>query len=252
MRRVRVPRLPHRGRIGLGAVSGILWLSYPGLAQTPSGAIETPVEVPLNHHRILGVIPDYQTVENSSQPVAPMTVKEKWHLLLKENTDPFNFASAAFGAGWSQADHENPNYGLGTAAYAERFAAALADGGTQSLFSTGFLACVLHQDPRYFRKGPSSGFPTRVLYSLSRIVITRNDSGVDAFNSSNLGGMVMGIAASNLYYPPASRSGTVMVSRIGTSLFGDAMGNLMSEFWPDVRDRLFHNNRLFHKRNKGT
>jgi hypothetical protein len=210
------------------------------VAQTSSGAFQAPVEVPLNHQRILGVIPDYQTVENSSRPVAPMTVREKWHLLLKQTTDPFNFASAAFGAGWSQADNQTPKYGRGTEAYTERFGAALADGGMQSVFSTGFLACILHQDPRYFRRGPASGFAARVVYSLSRVVITRNDSGEDTFNSSNLGGMVMGIAASNLYYPPASRTRSVMVGRIGTSLFGDAMGNLMSEFWPDVRDRIFH------------
>jgi hypothetical protein len=226
--------------LAITALAGCFWICQDVSGQPFQPASQTPVDVPLNTQRILGVIPDYQTVEDSSQAVAPMSVREKWHLLLKENTDPYNFASAAFGAAWSQSSNGTPKYGHGGIAYVERFGAALGDMGTQSLFSDGFLACVLHQDPRYFRKGPKSGFAARVMYSLSRIVITREDSGKETFNSSNLGGMLMGIGMSNAYYPPASRTGTVMVSRIGTSLTGDAMGNLMSEFWPDVRSRLFH------------
>jgi hypothetical protein len=52
--------------------------------------------------------------------------------------------------------------------------------------------------------------------------------------------MAMGIAASNLYYPVASRNGTVMFSRLWTSMMGGAGGNLMSEFWPDVQQKFFH------------
>jgi hypothetical protein len=57
--------------------------------------------------------------------------------------------------------------------------------------------------------------------------------------------MILGIAASNAYYPAASRTGTVMVGRLGTSLMGGAIGNLMSEFWPDVQ-------RMLHRKKKET
>jgi hypothetical protein len=96
----------------------------------------------------------------------------------------------------------------------------------------------LHQDPRYFRKGPGSSFVTRVAYSLSRVFITKEDSGTEGFNTSNLLGMAMGIGLSNAYYPPTSRTETVMASRIGTSLIGGCAGNLMSEFWPDIQNRV--------------
>jgi hypothetical protein len=52
-------------------------------------------------------------------------------------------------------------------------------------------------------------------------------------------GMGLGIAASNVYYPSASRSGSVMAGRIETSMFGGVTGNLMSEFWPDIQERFF-------------
>jgi hypothetical protein len=185
-------------------------------------------------------MPDYQTVRDSSNGVTPLTPRQKWSLALKETVDPFNVVNAAVGAAFSQHGNQTPAYGEGGAAYGQRFAAALADFGTQNFFSAGLLATVLHQDPRYYRKGPGFSIPNRILYSISRLVICKQDSGATAFNASGIGGMLMGIAASNLYYPDGSRRGTVMTARISTSLTGGITGNLLSEFWPDLQKKFFH------------
>jgi hypothetical protein len=196
--------------------------------------------VPLNKDRILKIIPNYQTVENSHQNIAPMTPKEKWHLAWKNMIDPFNVSSAALGAVLSQAANATPKYGRGSEALAQRFGAAIGDFGSQSFLSTAVFSTVLHQDPRYFRKGPSSRFWVRVAGSFAQIVVTRQDSGSKAFNASNILGMAAGIGLSNLYYPSASRTGTVMLGRVITSLAADGISNLTSEFWPDVQSKLFH------------
>jgi hypothetical protein len=101
------------------------------------------------------------------------------------------------------------------------------------------LANVFHQDPRYFRKGPQARIFPRILYSITRLVVTPQDSGRPAFNISNIGGMALGIVASNAYYPAASRRGTVMVGRLDTTTLGGVVGNLMSEFWPDLQQKFF-------------
>ena len=188
--------------------------------------------------RIFGVIPNYLTVENPQEHVAPLTVKEKFELFAKETVDPFTFASSAAGAALSQIDNDNPKYGHGAGPYAERFGAAMADVTTQNFFSDAVLASWLHEDPRYFRKGPGSPVVTRIFYAMSRVVITRRDSGKDAFNFSGILGMGMGIALSNAYYPPASINGPEMGSRVGTSLISSALGNLLPEFWPDFKAKL--------------
>jgi hypothetical protein len=119
-----------------------------------------------------------------------------------------------------------------------RLGAALADFSTQNFFSAGLFANILRQDPRYFRMGPSAGILKRVGYSISRLVVARQDSGASAFNASNFLGMSVGIAASNAYYPSSSRTGTVMLGRLSTSLTGGVIGNLTSEFWPDIQRKL--------------
>jgi hypothetical protein len=195
-----------------------------------------PAATALNNDRIMGVIPDFQTVRDPNAAFVPLTPKQKWSLAFKENIDPFNIASAAMAAGFSQLGNQTPKYGEGGAAYGKRFGAALADFGTQNVFSAGLLANLLHQDPRYYRKGPGTSVFKRVLYSASRVVIARQDTGANAFNSSGVGGTVMGILASNLYYPAASRRTEVMLGRLNTSFTGGIIGNLMSEFWPDLQN----------------
>jgi hypothetical protein len=213
-------------------------LPEPAIPATP--VAPAPALTPLNSDRIMGVIPDFQTVRDPNAAFVPLTPKQKWNLAFKENIDPFNIASAAMAAGFSQIGNQTPKYGAGGQAYGKRFGAALADFGTQNVFSAGLLANLLHQDPRYYRKGPATGVLQRVVYSVSRIVIARQDTGAAAFNASGVFGTAMGIAASNLYYPAVSRRASVMLGRLNTSFTGGIMGNLMSEFWPDLQEKFFH------------
>ena len=209
-----------------------------GMPWAPEIAAVRPSSV-FNEDRIMGVLPDYQTVRDTTHWVAPLSARDKWFLAVKETLDPVNIATGLFTAAESQAGKETPKYGEGWANFGKRVYAAQLDFASQNFFSAGVMATILHQDPRYFRRGPQSKFLPRVVYSVSRLFIARQDSGRSAFNGSNIGGMAMGIAASNLYYPAASRNGTVMFDRVWTSLMGGAVGNLMSEFWPDVEQRLF-------------
>jgi len=186
------------------------------------------------------VIPNYLTVENPLQQVAPLTPKQKFALFAKETFDPFTAGSSAAGAALSQIDNDDPKYGHGAGPYAERFGAAVADVTTQNFFSDAVLASLFHEDPRYFRRGPEFGVWYRVGYALSRVVVTRTDQGTERFNYSGTLGMSMGIALSNAYYPDASVNAEEVGYRFATSLAASALGNLLPEFWPDVHQKFFH------------
>jgi hypothetical protein len=218
------------------------------LSQTPAstaGAIEAvPATLPESYQRILGVIPNFQTVSDPTLPYIPLRARDKWKLFVKETVDPFTFASAAAGAALSQIDNDNPKYGYGIKPYLQRFGAAQADVTTQNFFSDAVLASLFHEDPRYFRKGPGYSVAYRIGYGLSRIVITKRDSGRESFNFSGVVGTGMGIALSDAYYPPRSVGGGELESRIVTSLSASALGNLLPEFWPDIKQKFSRRNRL--------
>ena|SRR5271165_204726 len=191
--------------------------------------------------RILGVIPNYQTVNDPTPATPPLTPLQKWTLAARESSDPFTIVAAGLGASISQAHNGDPKYGShGASAFSQRFGAALADETSQNLFSDALLATWLHQDPRYFRKGPGSRVLTRVGYALSRPFVTRMDSGGPSVNWSSLVGTSMGIALSNAYYPPPSVTAGESAMRLISSLGGAALGNLLPEFWPDIRRKFSH------------
>jgi len=216
---------------------------FPQTTPDNPGHARDPAESSTADTRILGVIPNYQTVSNSRQSVSPLSVKQKFGLFARETFDPFIVVSSAAGAALSQADNDHPQYGQGSGPFAERFGAAVADVTTQNFFSDAVLASLLHEDPRYFRKGKEYRFWPRLGYSLSRVVITRTDAGKRSFNYSGVFGMAMGIALSNAYYPARSVNGSVDVTRLGTSLVSAALSNILPEFWPDIRQKFFRRKR---------
>ena len=209
-------------------------------ARTPSPDAAASTDDSVSNDRILGVIPNYLTVEDPTQKIQPLTAKQKFRLFAKETFDPFMGASAAAGAALSQVDNDNPKYGVGAGPYAERFGAAVADITTQNFFQDAVLASLLHEDPRYFRRGPEFGVWYRVGYALSRVVVTRTDAGKSRFNYSGVLGMSAGIALSNAYYPDSSVSGGEVGYRFGTSMVASALSNLLPEFWPDIHQKFFH------------
>jgi len=192
---------------------------------------------PLTDHRLVGVLPDFGTVQ-PDESQAPLTLRQKWNLTVKGTIDPYNLVNAVMTAAFAQDGNQTPKYGEGGAAFGARFGAAVADGATQSILGGVVFAQMLHQDPRYFRLGPGVGIAHRALYSVSRLAIVRTESGKETFNSSGLLGIVGGIGLSNLYYPAASVGSHVMAYRLSTSLTGVVVGNAMSEFVPDL-ERFF-------------
>ncbi len=114
---------------------------------------------PISNDRILGVIPNFQTVSDPTTPYVPLRVHDKWGLFVKESIDPFAFFSAAAGAGISQWHNEDPKYGCRLRTLLQRFGAAQADltSGTESCEECcspsvpEFLRCfLLHVLPRGF------------------------------------------------------------------------------------------------------
>jgi hypothetical protein len=188
--------------------------------------------------RILGLIPNYQTVSDSTRPVAPLTVKEKFQLFVRSTVDPFVLGDVAMGAALSHATRGVPDYGSDRGALGARLGAAYADITSQGALTGAVFPALLHQDPRYFRLGPRAGVLKRIGYSLSRVAVIRTDSGKQAPNWSFLLGTAAAIGLSNVWYPPGDRSTDVMATRGFAITLGSATGNLLPEFWPDIHDRV--------------
>jgi hypothetical protein len=75
----------------------------------------------------------------------------------------------------------------------------------------------------------------RVGYSVSRLLITRTDSGGETFNFSEIVGNGAGAGISDLYYPQRERTRTKTGQKWANQVALDGFFNILKEFWPDIR-----------------
>jgi dipeptidyl aminopeptidase/acylaminoacyl peptidase len=185
--------------------------------------------------RILGFIPEFNTSNDAD--AARLSRKQKLHLAFKGATDPFAFLTAGIDAGLSQQSDDHAGYGQGMQGYGKRFGASYADSFNGAILGNGILPSLLHQDPRYFRKG-SGSFKGRLVYSALSTVRARSDEGRWQPNYSNLLGNLAAGGISNLYYPEADRGAGLTFERALTVSAEGAIGAFLYEFWPDISRKL--------------
>ena len=182
-------------------------------------------------HHILGVVPNYLTVEHRSD-VTPIGARQKFKLVSEDAFDVFNYPYIGVIALFSR------NYGATKSGYLKQYAASWTDITVGNFMTSAVLPSVLHQDPRYFERG-SGGMISRVGYAASRSFITQSDRGHAQLNISELGGNMAAAGFSNVYYPRAQRTLSATASRWATQMLWDTLASEAKEFWPDVRHK-FH------------
>jgi hypothetical protein len=208
--------------------------------QPASGSTGAPTgQQDENPKRILGIIPNFQTKDDTPQNQAPLTVKEKYVLAWHQTVDFSAHLGNLFQAGLQQAANSQPHFGEGWGPYAERFGAAEGDQATSAFFIFGFLPHILHDDPRYFRKGKGSIW-SRIQYSATRTVITRTDAGNPTFNIPQVAGQLFQQSISTIYYPPEDRTVGRVFENWGTTLAYNSAYNVVKEFYPDFLRIVFH------------
>ena len=181
--------------------------------------------------RILWLIPNFRTSPTLAQ-YSPLTPKEKFKIARQDSFDQGTVALAAAFAGVAQIQNSNPSFGQGVKGYSHYLVTAYGDFLIGNFLTEGVLPSVLHQDPRYFRRGTGSGI-SRLLYSTSQIFITHGDSGHRQFNFSEVGGNAAAVGISMAYYPENRDVGDA-VSKWGSQLAVDMASNVLKEFWPDI------------------
>jgi hypothetical protein len=187
--------------------------------------------------RILSVIPNFNTTDN--QNAAPLSPGQKFRLALRSSVDPFQFVAAAGDAGISQAQNAFPGYGQGAEGYFKRFGAAYADQFSGEMWGNAIFPIILHEDPRYYRKGTGS-VKSRLFYAISTTVKTKNDNGTWGPNYANVLGNIAAGGLANVYYPSTDRGVGLTFQRAFTVTAEGALGSIFVEFWPDISRHVFH------------
>jgi hypothetical protein len=177
------------------------------------------------------------TLQAAQTPVA-WDVDQKLRYHAESLFGPWSLAGSAAYAGLLQRLNAPEEWGQTTAAYGKRLASTMGCGVIHGVLAFG-LDSTLHQDPRYFRAG-RGGFWRRTAHAFRGTFLTRTDSGGETVSTWRLGSAYGAAFLSNEWYP--DRLNTVRLGFLqGSVRIGfDLVSNLASEFWLDVKTKVFH------------
>ena len=223
---------PGRCRILCTGFGFALFATISPCQQSPvADATENMVSQQPESKRLLGIVPNYRT-SPSLQNYEPLTAAEKFKIASQDAFDRGTVGLAALFAGEGQLTNANRAFGQGGAGFGRYLGAAYGDLVIGDYMTEGVFPTLLHQDPRYFRRGTGSG-GSRLAYAMGQIFWTHRDSGGMQFNYSEVIGNSTAVAISNAYYAN-NRTAADATSKFGVQLGVDMAANILKEFWPDL------------------
>jgi hypothetical protein len=210
----------------------------PPAAAAVTPTPDTPADAePPGGNRVFGVLPNFRTADASLEGTV-ISARAKLNIARKDSFDYPLVGLSAVLAGISQWSDQSPSFGQGMKGYGHRLLTNYADQAIGNMLTEGVFPALLHEDPRYFRRG-TGGVWKRAFYAASRVVITDKDGGGKRFNYSEWVGNSIAVAVSNAYYPDgrsASDNAAKLLQQCGT----DALSQVLKEFWPDIKRKLVH------------
>ena len=188
--------------------------------------------------RILGILPNFTAVSANTY-LPPLSWKQKFWLSTEGTFDYSSFISVGLQAAIEQATNTYPEFHHGAAAYGRYYWHTFTDAAAEDYLVGAILPSITHEDPRYYTLY-RGGLLHRAGYAISRLYITKKDSGGKTFNFSEIVGSGVATEVSGRYYPRLERSSGEVLERWASQLLNDGIGNVVEEFWPDINHKLFH------------
>lgn len=157
-------------------------------------------DAPLAHRQELFLFSGYGSVMNPHKPVPPLTTRQKYKLAFVETVDLSMLLRAGFVSGFDEALNVGPDYGPGMGGFGKLYAANAASIALNNFFGDAFIPSLVHQDPRFFRKGTGS-VKSRIWWGVRSQFVAFSDQGKSMPNYGSIVGLPIATALSNVYLP---------------------------------------------------
>jgi hypothetical protein len=164
------------------------------------------------------------------------TPRELAHLALKDIVDPFNLLTIAGTSAIATASNAESPYGPGFRGFAKLTGVSFTEDMTNEMFGTFLIPSLDHQDP-HFHRMPNASLKRRVAHCFYQIVWTQRDTGEPMFNYATVAGTIAEEGVAVAYVPYEQVGWGAAAERISTDFATDPVGNLITEFLPDVARR---------------
>jgi len=172
-------------------------------------------------------------------PTTPIDGDEQVKWAIYSTAGPDSLISGLFSAGWGTLVDEPREYGTHWLGFGKRYGMRLTGIATSNAMEAG-LGEISRQDPRYRRAPDGEPVARRFGHVFKMTFMAENRDGdvVPAFaryfaiSGSNF--------LSNTWRPDSEANTSHAITRIGLGFLGRFTSNAFDEFWPDLRDHVFH------------
>ena len=176
-------------------------------------------------------------VTGLAQPFVALGVNDKLNYHIQKSVGPLALVGNAAYAGILQEANTPTEWGQSGSGYGKRFLSTAAGSGIHSALAFG-LDSALHEDPRYFRSA-GGGFWRRTGHAFRGTILTRTDQGTETLSIWRLGSAYGAAYLSNQWYPGRLNTVALGFAEGSLQLGFDLASNLASEFWPDIKRKVF-------------
>lgn len=171
-----------------------------------------------------------QTHEPASQPYELQDGKT----YIKNTFSPGAIGAAGLGASVTQGTNTPGEWGQGAEGFAKRFGSAIGKHVVKRAIQYP-VAKIFHEELSY-RRSDKTRFGSRLKYALESTVIThKTTDGKPTVAKSEIASAFGSGLISRLWQPASTRTIGLGFTSGGITLGVDAAGNVLREFWPEIR-----------------
>jgi hypothetical protein len=209
----------------------------PGRATEPVFSAPSPQddESKESSLRTLLMPPRPQTL---NAPYHRITPRQSFSWFIANTTGPAYLAGGIFLAAFATAADRPKEYGPHWEGFGDRYGLrkSVVATGNAIEASAGF---VLREDPRYFRI-PERPFNARVKNVIRLTFTARREDGSFGPAYARYTAVLGSNFLSNTWRPPSGANAQDAVLRASVGFAGRMVANGFEEFWPDIKQRVFH------------
>ncbi len=170
-----------------------------------------------------------------SPPPATQADRNQWYV--SSTFGPSSILPSAFFAGVDTVRDLPDEWEQNARGYSQRLAARMAHTGVRNSAELGLVSLLKH-DPRY-HPSTARGLWPRTGHALASSWVARTENGGRTFAVGRFAGMAAGSLAATAWLPPSQSTWKHTAQSVGIQVGANMGANLLREFWPDVRKRVF-------------
>ncbi len=169
----------------------------------------------------------------------PVTARERLDWFAQSTVGPATLAGGVISAGFGTLINKPREYGPHWDGFGERYGMRLTGVATSNAMEAG-LGAVWGEDPRYYRAGTNARFGTRIGHIVKWTFVAAHRDGSVRPAWARFAAIPGNNFLSNTWREPSEATATMALERTGLGFLARMAGNTFDEFWPDVKQKIFH------------